>query len=120
MVWRMIRDEIGLAGQTAILLNTRQDRLDRAKQLAQMCATRLEKEMEYLVLIGESTDVVENLSIRYGFPKKKIIRLGWTTPENVFEKFLSITKEEITILAIGNMGGMGAATAKYFENRSTA
>lgn len=118
MVWRMIRDEIGFSGKPIILLNTRQDRLDRAKQLAEMCAKRLEGEMEYLVLIGESTDVVENLSIRYGFPKKKIITLGWTTPEKVFEKFLSLAKDDVTILAIGNMGGMGAETAKYFENRS--
>ncbi len=37
----------------------------------------------------------------------------------VFEKVLSMTIEKSTILAIGNMGGMGAETAEYFEHRSS-
>jgi len=119
MVWQKIRDEIGLDGVCTVLLNTRQDRLDRAKQLAEMVARKLADELDYLILIGQSTDVVENMSVNYGFPQKKIINLGYTTPTKVFEKVLSITDKMSTTVAIGNMGGMGAETAEFFENRSS-
>ena len=119
MVWQKIRDEIGLEGVRIILLNTRQDRLDRAKQLAELAGKKLTKEIDHLILIGQSTDVVENLTINYGLSQKKIINLGWTTPAKVFEKVLSLTEKLSTTLAIGNMGGMGAETAQFFENRSS-
>ncbi len=118
MVWKKIRDEIGFDGARIVLLNTRQDRLDRAKQLAEMSARKLGKEIDYLMLIGQSTEVVEAMTVGYGLPKNKLINLGYTTPAKVFEKILSLTDRISTTVAIGNMGGMGAETAEYFENRS--
>lgn len=118
MVWDKIKNEIGIEGARIILLNTRQDRLDRAKQLADMAARKFSDDIDYLFLIGQSTEVVEKMAVGFGFPKSKIINLGWTTPPIVFEKVLSVTAKQATIVAIGNMGGMGAETAEYFENRS--
>ena len=118
LVWKKIRDEIGLEGARIVLLNTRQDRLYRAQQLAEMVALRLEKEIDYLMLIGQSTEVVENMAVQYGIPGKKLVSVGWTTPEKVFEKLLSVTDKISTIVAIGNMGGMGAETVDFFKNRS--
>lgn len=119
MIWNKIRDEIGFEGTRIVLLNTRHDRLDRAKQLAEMTAAKIAGETDYLMLIGQSCEVVEAMAVNYGFPKKKVVNLGWTTPEKVFETVLSLTDKVSTIVAIGNMGGMGADTAGYFENRST-
>jgi poly-gamma-glutamate synthase PgsB/CapB len=118
LVWKKIRDEIGMEGKRVVLLNTRQDRLYRAQQLAGMVAGRLEKEIDHLVLIGQSTDVVENMAVRYGIPAKKVISVGWTTPDRVYEELLGLTDNVSTIVAIGNMGGMGAGTVEYFEHRS--
>jgi len=119
LVWKKIRDEIGFEGKRIILLNTRQDRLYRARQLAEMVAWNLEKEIDYLMLIGQSTDVVEGIALSSGIPGKKIVSVGWTTSEKVFEKILSLTEKTSTIVAVGNMGGMGADLVDYFENRST-
>ncbi|MEA3443418.1 MAG: poly-gamma-glutamate synthase PgsB, partial [Bacteroidota bacterium] len=119
MIWKKIRDEIGFEGTRIVLLNTRQDRLDRAKQLAEMCAVKLGHELDYLMLIGQSTEVVENMAVAYGLPKNKIINIGWTAPQNIFDKLLSVTDKNSTIVAIGNMGGMGAETAEFFEQRSS-
>ncbi len=118
MIWKKIRDEVGLEGVKIVLLNTRQDRLDRAKQLAEMSAKHLKNGADYLMLIGQSTEVVAHMAMSYGFPQKKIVNLGYTTPVKIFEKVLSLTDKESSIVAIGNMGGMGAETAEYFENRS--
>jgi poly-gamma-glutamate synthase PgsB/CapB len=118
LVWQKIRNEEGMEGARIVLLNTRQDRLYRAQQLAEMVALRIRDEADYLMLIGQSTDVVEHLAVQYGVPPRKILAVGWTTPEKVFERILSVTDRTATIVAIGNMGGMGAETAEYFENRS--
>jgi hypothetical protein len=114
----MIRDEIRFEGARIVLLNTRQDRLDRARQLAELTAKKLGEELDYLILMGQSTEVVEHLTAGYGLPRKKIINLGWVDPKKVYEKLLDVTSKTSTIVAIGNMGGMGAQTAEYFEHRS--
>jgi len=118
MVWKKIRDEIGFEGARIVLLNTRQDRLYRARQLAEMVGRKITDEVDYLMLIGQSTDVVENMAISCGVPRNKVISVGWTSPEKVFEKILSLTDKTSTIVAIGNMGGMGAETVEFFEHRS--
>lgn len=119
LVWQKIRDEIGLEGLRIILLNTRQDRLYRAQQLAEMVGQKIEAETDFLILMGQSTDVVENMAVGYGVLKNKILNLGFTTPEKIFEKILSVTEKISTIVAIGNMGGMGAQTVEFFKNRSS-
>ena len=73
MIWRKLNDEIGLDGTKIILLNTRHDRLDRARQLAEMVGKELYNETDYLILIGQSTDVVQNMTISYGFERSKIV-----------------------------------------------
>lgn len=118
LVWQKIRDEIGYEGKRIVLLNTRQDRLYRAQQLAEMVGKKIGHEVDYLMLIGQSVDVVEPLAISYGMPKKKVVGIGWTTPEKVFEAILSLTDKVSSIVAIGNMGGMGAETVEYFKHRS--
>ncbi len=118
LVWQKIRDEIGFDGARIVLLNTRQDRLYRAQQLAEMVGTKLNNQVDFLMLIGQSTEVVENMAISSGVPKSKVVSVGWTTPEKVFERILAVTEKVSTIVAIGNMGGMGADTVEYFKHRS--
>jgi len=118
MIWKMIKEKKGFKGPKIILLNNRHDRMDRAKQLAEMLGKKIRDELDYLILIGQSTDVVKDLSISEGVDRNKIINLGWTEPSLIFEKILSYTDTESTVVAIGNMGGLGGKVADFFENRS--
>ena len=117
-VWQRLKDEIGFEGKRIVLLNTRQDRMDRARQLAELAGRKLRLDMDYLMLIGQCSEVVKGMAKEYGVDARRILPVGWTTPEQVFEQALSVTEHESTIVAIGNMGGMGAQVAEYFENRS--
>jgi nitrous oxide reductase accessory protein NosL len=74
--------------------------------------------MDYLMLIGQCTEVVKGMAAEYGLDSSRVLSVGWTTPECVFDRVLSVTDRASTIVAIGNMGGMGAKVADYFENRS--
>ena len=117
MIWQKIKAEIGLTGTRIILLNTRQDRLDRAKQLAGMIGSEMKDDFDHLILIGQSSEIVEELAVSNGVKRNKIVNLGWTEPEAVFEAVLAFTAEHSTVVGIGNMGGMGGKVADFFENR---
>jgi len=118
MIWNKVKEEIGFRGVKIILLNTRQDRLDRARQLTGMIGSDLKDQFDYLILIGQSAEVVEELAVTSGIKRNKIVNLGWTEPEAVFEALLAYTTDQSTVVAIGNMGGMGGKVADFFENRS--
>lgn len=118
LVWQRLKHEIGFEGRRIVLLNTRQDRMDRARQLAELAGKRLNPDMDYLMLIGQSTEVVRGMAIEYGVRPEQIVNVGWTTPASVFDEALEVTERASTIIAIGNMGGMGAQVADYFEHRS--
>lgn len=113
----LLRDN-KFAGTKIVLLNTRQDRLDRAKQLSTMTGEKLSGILDYLILVGQSTAMVENLCVTAGVPRSKILNLGWTDPENVFNAIITASGQESSVLAIGNMGGMGAPIVQMFEQRS--
>lgn len=118
MIINRMKDENKFKGTKIILLNTREDRIDRAKQLSEMTGKYLSNDLDYLILIGHPTDMVENLTAAHGVRRNKILNLGMTDPPTVFESVLSCTENESTVVAIGNMGGIGADVAQLFEQRS--
>jgi hypothetical protein len=118
MIMNRLQAENRFTGTKIILLNTRPDRIDRAKQLSEMTGKYLSNILDYLILIGNPTDMVENLSVANGVSQNKILNLGMTEPEIVFDAVLSCTENESSVIAIGNMGGMGANVAQLFEQRS--
>lgn len=118
MILNNLISENRFTGTKIVVLNTRQDRLDRAKQLSLMAGENLTGILDYLILIGQSTDMVENLCVSGGIQRNKILNLGWTDPQNVFDAIISCSDKESTVVAIGNMGGMGAPVAGLFEQRS--
>jgi gamma-polyglutamate synthase len=116
MLWNNIMKSTAHNDLKIVLLNTREDRLDRARQLAEMVGCSIC--MDFLTLIGQRSEVVEDMALKNKIPKEKIVNIGWTSPEDVFEKVMTIIPEKATIVAIGNMGGMGADVVKYFEKMS--
>ncbi len=118
MIWNMIKPRIEETETRVILLNTRNDRLDRAKQLAEMTGKNLSSQIDKLVLIGDSVEVVRQVAVSNSFDKGKILAVGKTAPEKVYDALFKIPGEKITVVAIGNMGGMGAPVIDYFKKRS--
>ncbi len=118
MIWNLIDENGGFADKRIILLNTRHDRLYRAKDLIEMITKHIGNGVDHLLLMGQSTDMVANMAHAKGFDTYKIVNMGWVEPEKIFEEILNLTLSTSTVVAMGNMGGKGAATVSYFENRS--
>lgn len=116
MIWNNIMKVTPTEDLKIVMINTREDRLDRARQLVEMVSISIR--MDFTVLIGQRSEVVKDMALKNKIPKEKIVNIGWTTPKDVFEKIMTMIPERATIVAIGNMGGMGANVAKYFEKMS--
>ncbi|MEM7050259.1 MAG: poly-gamma-glutamate synthase PgsB [Acidobacteriota bacterium] len=117
-IWSMLRDGGHLRGQRFVLLNSRPDRKDRSEQLAHLVADELGEECDRALVMGEPTDAVVRLLRGYGFAGERTVDLGKAMPERVLEAIFAVTESESSIVAIGNMGGQGAATVALFEERS--
>lgn len=114
MIWKSIeantKDEL-----MVVLLTIRSDRQSRAQQLITLIATKLK--FDYVVLIGESTDLIEDKALKLGIDPNKIINEAWHTPELVYDGLVKLAKEKTTIVGIGNMGAMGAEVSQIFRSK---
>jgi gamma-polyglutamate synthase len=116
MIWNNIIRCVPEGDLKIIMVNTREDRLDRARQLVEMISNSISA--DHVILIGQRSEVVEDMALKKNILKEKIVNIGWTSPEEVFEKVMTKIHKNATIVAIGNMGGMGADVVKYFEKKS--
>lgn len=113
MIWDAIRNQSAKNEHFMFLLNTRQDRQDRAIRLVDMMS-----KLEYgsIGLIGESLDMVVAMCERQGITKEKIHAIGAKPTKDQYLDLCSASHSNTTIIAIGNMGAGGAELSEYFEN----
>ena len=100
-----------------VLLTIRKDRQSRAMQLITLVATKLE--FDYVVLIGEATNLIAEEANNLGIPKDKVIHEPWDNPEKVYNGLLALSDTKTTIVGIGNMGAMGAEVSQIFKKKQT-
>ena len=118
LVWRKLGDEGYLKGQRFVLLNSRADRKDRSEQLAHLVATRLD--VDAVFVMGAPTEAVVRKLRALGLASDRIVDLGASPPDEICRAVLERTETESSVVAIGNMGGGGAETVAWFEERSRA
>lgn len=116
MIWNNIIKYAPEDDLKIVMVNTREDRLDRARQLVEMISNCMTP--DYVAFIGQRSEVVNDMALKNKITEEKIVNIGWTTPNVVFEKVMALFPESATVVAMGNMGGMGADVAKYFEEMS--
>lgn len=116
MIWNSIMSNCGDDELKIILLNTRKDRQDRARQLIELIAQNIDTHV--VGLIGESVELVVDMALSNKIPKSKIHAIGLKTPEETYNELMNISGEKSIIVGIGNMGAGGAELVKHFEQKS--
>ena len=117
-IWHKLHDEGQLQGRRCLLLNSRPDRKERSEQLAHLIGERLAHDVDTVFVMGEPTEVVVRRLRAYGLDESKIVDLGHAQPEVVYLAILDRSDGACSVVAVGNMGGQGAATVDFFEQRS--
>lgn len=113
MIWNSIMSTTAEDEYKVVLLTTRHDRMDRAKQLIQLIAEELD--FDLALFIGESPHVVNEIIQKNKIEKEKYYLSHWDNPNDVFQGISDLSKPKTTIVGIGNMGAMGSDVAKLFE-----
>lgn len=114
MIWNNISATV-TDDLMVILLTIRKDRQSRAMQLISLIALKLE--FDYVVLIGEANDLIEDKAYKLGIAKEKVINRPWDSPEKVYDGLVDLAAEKTTIVGIGNMGAMGAEVSQIFKEK---
>jgi gamma-polyglutamate synthase len=113
MIWNNIISKIDSEEHMVVLLNTRKDRQDRARQLIELISLKLHNCS--VALIGESVDLVVEMAKVQKIAKERIYPIGLKSSEETFNDLIHLSGPKTTIVGIGNMGAGGAELVKYFD-----
>lgn len=117
-IWKKLREIYPEPGTIMVLLNTRADRFDRSLQLLEMTSGNIK--YDYIISIGEKTAMLAQYYRRCGINRAKVVEMGMTTREAVYQKIFELTRGNALVLAAGNMGAGGLAVAQYFRSKGKA
>ena len=118
-IWKRLShaDDGGEAGDKShvLLLNTREDRADRSRQLGELVAEHLATDLDRVVLMGTGTHVAQR-HMGSAVAEDRITDLGTADAAEIAQRLLELSKgrKETVIFAVGNMAGAGAATVELF------
>ena len=113
MIWDAIKAQSDKDEHFMFLLNTRQDRQDRAIRLVDMMS-----QLDYssIGLVGESLDMVVQMCKDKKIASEDIHAIGLKSTVEQYKDLIEASVAKTTIIAIGNMGAGGAELSKHFEN----
>ena len=114
-IWKMLHLHKGNEKKLIVLVNSRRDRIQRAEQLGEFIARELEA--DYFVVSGEATRPLVNKAIKIGLPAQRIKDLGGQSVVEVFNYISSLAKQDIMVIGIGNIVGLGDEIVRYFANK---
>jgi poly-gamma-glutamate synthase PgsB/CapB len=112
LLWQKVKN---LAPEKIVLVNCRDDRVDRSIQLAELTAKKFEA--DFFVATGLLTVAYTKKAINAGIPKNKIIDLGERSPAEIYERVLSLVKKDALVFATGNTVGFGETLIQYFASK---
>ena len=114
-IWQMLHLHKGDSKQLVVLVNSRRDRIQRAEQLGEFIATRLEADK--FIISGEATRPLYNKALKSGLNPSMITDLGGNSAVDIFEYMRKTIKQDTIVVGIGNIVGLGDEIVRYFANR---
>ena len=97
------------------LVNCRDDRADRSRQLAEAMSTWTE--MERIVLCGTGTTIYARAAARMGLSPTRLVTAEGAGVDRIFELVVEQVDEAAVIVGLGNIGGPGLELVRLFRYR---
>ncbi len=104
-IWDRMSSGFKASETKVILLNARKDRLQRSEQLAELIAKKLQGDFTFL--IGDNQEIVKRKILKFSKNLCKVKACGKKPIRKVYEEILKVSKSDLIIFAIGNIGGGG-------------
>jgi len=116
VIYARLREDREACKTRIVVVNCREDRPDRSRQLAQLVVEW--SDVDRLVVVGTGTEVFARAAVRAGLGGERLYTMVGERVENVFERLVAWSADRGFLLGIGNIKGMGAALDEYFQNRA--
>ncbi|MEO0132457.1 MAG: poly-gamma-glutamate synthase PgsB [candidate division WOR-3 bacterium] len=112
LLWEKVKN---FSEERIVLVNCRDDRVDRSLQLAELTAQKFDA--NWFVATGSFTLAYIKKAISLGLAKEKLVDMGNKSPAEIYDKVLSLIKEEALVFATGNTVGFGETLIQYFARK---
>ncbi len=116
VIARRLEDDFAASDTRIVVVNCREDRPDRSRQLGKLAAEW--RGITRFVLVGTGTEAFARAAFRAGLPEHLLYTMVGEPVQKVFERVVSWSGHNAVIVGIGNIKGMGAALDEYFRNRA--
>jgi poly-gamma-glutamate synthase PgsB/CapB len=115
LIWDTVRRFAPEDAEVIVIVNCRQDRVQRTESMADLITHRITA--DHFVLAGESTLPLYNRARTLGLAASRIEDLGGESAEAVFEHVVGLTKHRSLVIGTGNIVGLGEDIVMNFTNR---
>lgn len=117
VIYRRLEPELKGFETLIVVVNCRDDRPDRSRQLGQMVACW--RNVTRVILVGSGTEVFALAAKKAGIAEGLLYTMVGDPVEKVFERIVSWSGKMGVVLGIGNIKGTGALLNEYFCNRAS-
>jgi len=115
-VWRMALKKHGHLERRIMIINAREDRPDRSKQLGEsLCGWPA---ADRYLLMGSGVYVLFRKAVASGVDSSKFVYAEGMTVARIFEEVVGLAGSSAMVMGIGNIGGPGLELVHYFRNRT--
>lgn len=115
-VWRMAFEKYNQFKRKIMVLNARDDRPDRSKQIGGALGNW--PRADRYILIGSGVYVLFRKAVASGIEASKFVYAEGMRVDRVFEEIMAASGKSAMITGIGNIGGPGIELVNYFRNRT--
>ena len=116
MIWDSIFSTADEDEFKVVLLTTRVDRLDRAKQLVALIDQHLN--YDFILFMGEAKEQVKDMVAKTEIQADRFHLSSATTAKEAYEEIEQFSRAKTTVVGIGNMGVIGADLAALINEKS--
>jgi len=115
ILWRRL-DQAETVEKRIVVVNCRDDRPDRSRQLGELAAELTT--VDHWLLVGSGTEVFARAAVQAGVDAGKLYTLVGETIPKLFERIVAQSGASSLVFGVGNIKGDGKALDEYFTNRA--
>jgi poly-gamma-glutamate synthase PgsB/CapB len=115
-IWRMALEKYHHLNRKIMVINARNDRPDRSKQIGEALINW--PPADRYLLIGTGGYVLFKKAVSSGVDSSKFVYGERMTVARVFEEIVGLAGKSALVMGIGNIGGPGLELVHHFRNRT--
>ncbi len=116
IIWASVSARYSDVDKRIVVVNCRQDRPDRSRQLGEL-APEMEG-VDTFLLIGTGTEIFARAASKAGIEVNKLYTMVGERTERIFERIIALSGSSSVVLGAGNIKGDGMLLDEFIKNRT--